>query len=114
MISKHFSRDEFACKCGCGKDAVDIRLIELLEELREHYEVPVMINSGNRCFRYNKKVGGKPGSQHLLSKAADIQVTGIVPFEVYTTLDGWYPDKFGFGDYDTFTHVDVRDKKGRW
>jgi hypothetical protein len=33
-LSAHFSRSEFACKCGCGFDDVKPDLIEALEALR--------------------------------------------------------------------------------
>jgi len=114
-LSEHFSRKEFACRCGCGQDTVDAKLIQVLERLRTHYDgQPIRINSGNRCVEYNRRIGGKQHSQHLLSKAADIVVGDIEPGDVYMTLDRLYPGKFGVGSYHNFTHVDVRDKKARW
>ena len=34
-VSKNFSRSEFACKCGCGFDAVDVDLLAGLQALRD-------------------------------------------------------------------------------
>ena len=114
MLSENFSREEFACKCGCGQDLVDAELITVLERLREWADAPITITSGNRCQIYNNKIGGSPSSQHLLSKAADIQVKGFTPREVYNILNRWYSDAYGIGQYITFVHIDVRAKKGRW
>lgn len=111
---KNFRRSEFACKCGCGKDTVDFELAEVLEDLREHFGLPVTIVSGNRCFRHNENVGGAQKSRHLESKAADVAVRNTLPIYVYSYLAGRYILKFGVGSYDTFTHIDVRAEKARW
>ena len=55
-ISKHFKREEFACKCGCGFDVVDVELLEVLEELRELCGQPITINSACRCKNHNQSV----------------------------------------------------------
>lgn len=113
-ISQHFKRSEFACKCGCGFDDVNLKLIEVLEGVRNHFNAPVYINSGCRCQRHNHAVGGKPNSQHLLGNASDIKVKGVAPEDVAGYLESKYPDKFGIGRYKTFTHIDVRSVKSRW
>jgi uncharacterized protein YcbK (DUF882 family) len=113
-LSKHFSRPEFACKCKCGFATVDVELIQVLERVREHFGNPVKINSSCRCVKHNKDVGGKPGSKHLRGIAADIVVLGVEPAQVYQFLDDHYPDRYGIGRYNTFTHIDVRTRKARW
>ncbi|MGD9171264.1 MAG: D-Ala-D-Ala carboxypeptidase family metallohydrolase [Candidatus Thiodiazotropha sp.] len=114
MKSKYFTREEFACRCGCGKDTVDAELLELLDDVREHFSSPVMIKSGHMCSRYNKKTGGSIESKHLDGKAADIVVTGVSPFDVYDYLDQKYPDKYGIGQFPDFTHIDIRVEMARW
>lgn len=111
-LSKHFSRREFRCNCGCGKDTVDAALVAVLERVRAHFDRPVTISSGNRCRDYNRRCGGAEKSQHLLSKAADIKVSGVSPAEVYEWLAETHPG--GLGKYHTFTHIDVRDGAIRW
>ena len=109
-VSRHFSREEFACKCGCGFDVVDIELLKHLEKARYHFGKPVTINSGCRCKEYNKKIGGAEHSQHLLGKAADIVIKDVSPKEVqeyFNNING------GLGAYSTFTHIDVGQKR-RW
>jgi len=117
-LSKHFSRSEFSCGCGCGFDVVDAELISVLEDLREALQSTITIKetngSGCRCRAHNKAVGGSSSSQHLLGKAADINVTGVDPEEVQEYLLDKYPDSYGIGVYNSFTHIDVRGTKARW
>lgn len=118
MLSEHFKKKEFACKCGCGlglKDGdVDPKLVEALEDVRTHFGKPVVINSGLRCEAHNKKEGGAKASQHLLGTAADIRIAGVSPNDVYAYLNEKYTTKYGVGKYRTFTHIDVRSNKARW
>lgn len=112
--SRFFHRKEFACKCGCGFDAVDAELLGVLEDVRAHFNEPVYITSACRCREHNAYVGGGKNSQHLLGKAADIVLKNTSPSKVADYLEGKYGEKYGLGRYDTFTHVDVRDNKARW
>lgn len=115
MISKHFARSEFACRCGCGFDTVDIELITVLEDVREKFQTPVIITGPNRCTFYNSTIkGASGGSLHTYGKAADIQVRGIQPMEIYQYLDYKYQNKYGLGLYDNRVHIDVRSKRARW
>jgi len=112
-ISEHFTRAEFSCKCNCGFNTVDAGLIDLLEEVRNHFDKPVVITSGCRCPEYNERVGGSAGSQHKLGRAADIIVADTDPEHVYAFLDFINKDG-GVGNYSTFTHCDSRSGKARW
>jgi len=114
MISEHFSREEFACRCGCGFDVVDKELLHVLEKVRTHFNAPVSINSACRCEQHNKDVGGADGSKHKLGIAADIVVRGVEQSMVYDYLCGYAVDKYGIGKYKSFTHIDVRKSKARW
>lgn len=50
-------------------------LIEnVLDPLREAYGKPIYVNSGYRCPKLNKAVGGVSNSQHVKGQAADIDV----------------------------------------
>lgn len=112
-LSKHFNSSEFACKCGCGFDSINVVLVARLEEVREHFNSPTSITSGCRCQEYNRRVGGASKSQHLHGKAADIQVNGVPPNLVAEYCDRTWDDG-GLGRYNTFTHIDVRDGRARW
>lgn len=111
---KYFSRNEFACKCGCGFNTVDYELALIVEGVREHFDAAVTVNSGCRCDEHNKQVGGSEGSQHKLGRAADIVVDGVHPQDVQEYLYRTYEYKYGIGAYNDFTHVDSRGVKARW
>ena len=49
---------------------------QVLQPLRDHVGVPVMVNSGFRSPDVNKAAGGVWNSQHLTGEAADIRASG--------------------------------------
>jgi uncharacterized protein YcbK (DUF882 family) len=115
QISKHFKVKEFAQKdFRCDKVIVDTELIDVLEDIRTHFNKPVIVTSGYRTPEYNAKIGGVKNSQHTKGTAADIKVSSIPARKVQKYLKSKYPDKYGIGSYLTFTHIDVRAKKARW
>ena len=114
QLTKNFKSTEFDCKCKgyCNTTIIDAKLVTLLQQIRAHFNAPVIINSGYRCSKHNEKVGGAPKSQHMEGRAADIVVRGVAPQSVAA-----YANKLGaggIGEYSTFTHVDTRAKKARW
>jgi uncharacterized protein YcbK (DUF882 family) len=115
MLSQHFSQNEFACHCGCGKDAIELEVVCILEDVRTHFNAPVAVNSGVRCLEWNRKQGSKDTSQHVKGFAADIAVKGVSPKDVANYILDRYPNVGGLGRYKRFTHVDVRiGRKARW
>lgn len=48
-------------------------IANVLDPLREAWGKPIIVNSGFRCERLNKAVGGAAGSQHKTGEAADIE-----------------------------------------
>jgi len=54
-----------------------------LEPIRLQFGVPVIINSGYRCYDLNKAIGGSKTSQHQLFQAADFYVAGVDLLEVF-------------------------------
>ncbi len=113
-VSKHFSRKEFACKCGCGFDVVDVELVQILEEIREHFDQPIIITGPNRCSEHNSKVGGASKSMHAVGMAVDFKVEGVKSGIVADYLEGRFSDKYGVGRYRSWTHLDVRFIPARW
>lgn len=115
QVSDNFKRDEFACKCGCGFDTVDAVTLEVIEDVRSHFGVPVSVTSASRCQTHNRSVGGADASFHLKGRAVDIKVGGVSPCDVYAYLESKYPERYGFGRYSTFVHVDTRSNgAARW
>lgn len=114
QISPNFKRGEFACRCKCGFDTVDIELIKILEKVRSHFDAPIKINSGARCIDHNRAIGGSDASQHTKGRAADIVVKGVSSMDVHAYLDDRYPTALGLGYYPNFTHIDTRSGHARW
>jgi uncharacterized protein YcbK (DUF882 family) len=118
QLSTHFSSTEFTCKCGCGKSDVTPELVELLEAIRKYANAPIIVISGRRCERHNKKWGGKLHSQHLLGNAADIHIKGMTPRKAHQFIQELHQSNKchvgGLGSYSTFTHVDARKDVARW
>lgn len=109
----YFTRNEFACKCGCGFNTIDYEVIIACHAIREFFDRPVKITSACRCEAHNKAVGGSAASQHLLGRAADIQVEGVEPRTVQNLVSEQLKMP-GLGCYETFTHIDSRNGQARW
>lgn len=114
-ISKNFNRTEFACKCGCSYDTVDAELLHVLQDIRDHFGVPVVIQSACRCAKHNEKVGGSKNSQHLYGRAADIHLKGGYFSELVSYVHQKHKGKYGIGTYSGWIHIDTRSgKAARW
>lgn len=55
------------------KDNLTKLIDNILDPLRELYGKPIVVNSGYRCPKLNKAVGGARNSQHLIGQASDIR-----------------------------------------
>ena len=115
-LSTHFSRHEFACKCGCGCNSVDYETLCVLEQVREYFGASVSISSAHRCASHNASIGGASNSQHLYGRACDIAVYAVSPQLVADYVENVpLKGRGGVGRYITFTHVDTRsDGPARW
>lgn len=118
-LSANFKVSEFSChgKGCCSVTKIDSKLVEYCQKIREHFGKPVTINSGYRCEKHNKSVGGASKSKHVYGMAADIVVKDVTPAEVakYAESIGI----LGIGLYETkkdgyFVHIDTRTTKAFW
>lgn len=114
FLSPNFKVSEFACRDGTDTIYIDLRLVHILQQIRDYFGKPVTVNSGYRTQTFNKKVGGVANSQHCKGTAADISISGVAPSKVAAYAEKLMPDTGGIGRYSTFTHVDVRISKARW
>ena len=48
------------------KDNLNKLIDNVLDPLRELYGKPIIVNSGYRCIKLNKAIGGAKNSQHLV------------------------------------------------
>lgn len=113
-LSKNFRVKEFACQDGSDPIFISPELVEVLQKIRSHFGKPVNINSAYRTAKHNKAVGGATYSEHLYGAAADLQVTGVKPADVYAYAETLLPNTGGLGLYSWGVHVDVRAVKSRW
>lgn len=132
-LTEHFTLHEFRCRCGCGAEkkwvAEVLKTAEILEALRERINLDaalsgyrgyarngdlrdfrIVIKSGVRCPKHNKKVGGAEASKHLSTNyqgAADTWVPGL-PAKLWSeTLDGFFRGRILYIKKN-FVHVDRR------
>lgn len=119
-LSANFNSTEFDCHgygC-CSKTTIDMKLVEYLQQIRDHFGAPITINSGYRCTKHNRNIGGASKSNHTKGMAVDIVVKGVAPAEVakYAESIGI----LGIGLYeakdcgDNFVHIDTRTTKSFW
>lgn len=112
-ISRHFTREEVACKCGCGFDSMDVETLRVADEARDFEGAAITPSSGCRCAAHNKAEGGSEKSYHPQARAMDLPSRN--PKALYDHLCAKYPGKYGFGLYKTFVHVDTRTNgPARW
>ena len=122
QLTKNFKLSEFRCRDGSDVPEELMgnveRLAENLQVLRDHIGKPIRVISGYRSPTYNRKIGGARKSQHMVAKAADIQVTGMHPDdvrqEILTLIKEGKMAVGGVGRYTTFTHYDTRGWNARW
>lgn len=102
---KNFTPQEIACK-GDGSIIVDFDALDRLQAMREDLGVPMTINSAYRSPKYNKRVGGAPKSVHMTGRAFDVAITEKLTREMIHKAAKKAGFK-GFGDYNTFVHIDT-------
>lgn len=120
-LAPSFAVRELRCRDGSDTIMVDQALPLLLQAIREHFGQAVVITSGYRTGTHNTAVGGSKSSQHLLGKAADIQVADTTVEAVAAYAESLMPDWGGVGRYPVkagrakgWVHVDTRPNKSRW
>ena len=121
LLAPDFKVRELRCRDGSDTVMVDEALMLLLQCIREHFGKAVTITSGYRTPAHNAAVGGSKSSQHLLGRAADIQVAGTSVEDVATYAESLMPGWGGVGRYPVkvgrttgWVHIDTRPNKSRW
>lgn len=113
MTWKNFTREEFACQCGCGTNEIKDEAIDLAQEVRDIVGFPMKITSGYRCpihpIEAKKK---KPGS-HARGLAWDVGCSHAQSREITKTL--LILNKGGVGVHQRgkgrFVHGDVAEDR---
>jgi len=121
MASPHFSKKEISCDCTPWKEnfgwcdgypETDLmnqnlqQLLDVLEAIRNYFNVPVLITSLIRCETCNDYWGGIPGSYHTTWQAADIVVPGVTPYDVAVVANNLTGCGARYYKYSGFTHIE--------
>lgn len=103
-------RDRFACRC-CGRNEIDPRLVGIVRTIEAYVGGPVVVNSGYRCEKHNREVGGSPTSSHLKGLAADLSAPDSRTryHLVAAAIRGVSITRIGI--YKTFVHIDIDRQK---
>ena len=108
---RHFTRGEFACKCGSYCDGypaeMDRTLVQTADRLRKHFGAPVLVSSGLRCSRHNTAVGGVSNSRHLSGKAMDFCVAGKTAAAVLEFVQQQPQIRYAYSIDGNYVHMDV-------
>ena len=86
-MAKYFKEKEYRCKCGCGLSNMNPILLAKLDIIREHLGKPMVINSGCRCEKHNKAVGGVATSLHVASADKEASAVDISCTDKKTRFD---------------------------
>ena len=122
-ITDHFQYSELACR-HCGELIIDellYRHMSMLESLRQECGFVIIVDSGHRCIKHNKYVGGAVRSMHL-KFASDIRpmrsindTDATLEVKLHTLkLQALAHGFTGIGTYDMFLHLDCRPEKVMW
>lgn len=71
---ENFEYQRFACRCGCGRNEIDLDTIDLCQALRYICNEPLVVNSGYRCEKHPDEAGKAEPGAHRLGLATDLGV----------------------------------------
>ncbi len=100
-LSKNFSLREFtksqtAARHGIDNFVYDEEVFknlqslceEVVQPVRDYYNIPFSPNSGFRSLALNRLLGSKDTSQHVLGQAVDIEVPTVSNFDLMQLIAG--------------------------
>ncbi len=93
---------------GIRTSCFPARLRKLLRQVSAHYGRRLIITSGYRSHRHNRRIGGARRSQHLHCMAADFYIPGVNKYTLARYLKR-LPGRGGVGTYagNRTVHLDV-------
>ena len=121
-LTPNFNLDEFKSKDGSSFPSEIVNslttLAEQLQVLRTELGRSITITSGYRSPAHNLRIGGAKDSFHVRGMAADIQVSGLTPKQVFDTIEKLIKEgkmkEGGLGLYNSWVHYDFRGRRIRW
>ncbi|MDF1609920.1 D-Ala-D-Ala carboxypeptidase family metallohydrolase [Hoeflea sp. YIM 152468] len=89
-------------------DCFKPELVRVLKSIERHYGRPVVVTSGYRSPRHNRRIGGASGSRHTSCEAADVQIEGVSKWQLAKYLRSM-PGRGGVGTYchTESVHIDI-------
>lgn len=120
-LSENLTSGEFDCHgVGCCTETkISVKLIGIVQGMRDRAKQPVTVSSGYRCPLHNSSptVKGATGSRHCAGGAADIFFPNQSPRK--SAQDAEDHGVKGIGLYESqadgfFVHVDDRESKSFW
>lgn len=108
---EYFKESEFACRCcrqlpPSARENIRALVDNVLDPARRKLGKPVFVNSGYRCEKHNKEVGGVTNSQHLRGEAADLRIDGKPEKLARIIVENGVYDQVIV--YPTFVHVSYK------
>ncbi len=122
QLSRNFKSTEFDChgRGCCSVTPVAPQLVAVLQDVRDHFGLPVNLNCGYRCAKHNAEVSGaSKTSKHLYGQAADIAIKGVHPMRIarYIETVPGFAGRIGCYTWSDagsgFVHIDVRGTNSR-
>ena len=113
---RYWTREEFRCRCGeyhapyCNGFPVepDQTLVELADDVREHFGRPGIRSSGIRCKQHNAdQTNSAVNSRHLYGKALDFRIQGKTSGEVLAYIQTRPGVHYAYAIDDSYVHMDV-------
>ena len=104
---KHFKKSEFRCRCGCGADTMEEKLIRNADKVRDYFNAAVIVTSGRRCAAHNARVGGVSNSRHLSGKAMDFSVNGFSASSVLDYVQKLPGIRYAYAIDREHVHMDI-------
>lgn len=108
---EYFKESEFACRCcrqlpPSARENIRALVDNVLDPARRKLGKPVFVNSGYRCEKHNKEVGGVTNSQHMKGEAADLRIDGKPEKLARIIVENGVYDQVIV--YPTFVHVSYK------
>jgi zinc D-Ala-D-Ala carboxypeptidase len=106
QLSRNFTSEEWASKCGSDMFKVHPVLIAGVQEIRDACDFPIRITSGYRTEAHNNFVGGASGSLHTKGMAVDLQASDRSESKLQRIISEARKLGFVVRPYPTFVHID--------